>query len=246
MTHVSLTLTRGGQSVRQLDYVDPMTLLALLSKRPDGSTFTLDLGDDLTVKAVEDALLPTSSDLMIPQAAALYTRLDGIKMGVRLRNCLQYTGFKIIGQVAWYTEAQLLGMKNFGQKTLPELREVLAANGGFVWGMEKPIGQYVAKEAGITVDQLRKLRAGIDTLSLDAERMKFARVFAMSDLLDPNIERDALKVYKSRDHRELAADAVTTVVSAALRARVELIELGLMVDPEKLERLAPFLVRHFT
>ncbi len=55
----------------------------------------------------------------------LLTRLDTDQMSVRLANCLQNAGLETVGQVLTKTEAQYLASKNFGRKSLNELKELL-------------------------------------------------------------------------------------------------------------------------
>jgi hypothetical protein len=60
-----------------------------------------------------------------PSLAVLLTRLDTDQMSVRLANCLQNAGLETVGQVLTKTEAQYLASKNFGRKSLNELKELL-------------------------------------------------------------------------------------------------------------------------
>jgi DNA-directed RNA polymerase subunit alpha len=48
---------------------------------------------------------------------------------VRARKAIQLLGIHTIGDLAARTEAELMGVKNFGQTSLDELRQILASNG---------------------------------------------------------------------------------------------------------------------
>ena len=48
---------------------------------------------------------------------------------VRARKAVQLLGIQTVGDLAARTEAELMGVKNFGQTSLDELKQVLALNG---------------------------------------------------------------------------------------------------------------------
>jgi DNA-directed RNA polymerase subunit alpha len=51
------------------------------------------------------------------------------ELSVRSRNCLHKMGIRTLGDLARTTEAELLASKNFGETSLGEIREILAAKG---------------------------------------------------------------------------------------------------------------------
>jgi DNA-directed RNA polymerase subunit alpha len=51
------------------------------------------------------------------------------ELSVRSRNCLHKMGIRTIGDLARTSEAELLASKNFGETSLGEIREILAAKG---------------------------------------------------------------------------------------------------------------------
>jgi DNA-directed RNA polymerase subunit alpha len=55
--------------------------------------------------------------------------LAQFELSVRARKAIQLLGIHTIGDLAARTEAELMGVKNFGQTSLDELRQILAANG---------------------------------------------------------------------------------------------------------------------
>ena len=44
---------------------------------------------------------------------------------MRSANCLQNAGIKLIGELVQKTEAEMLKTKNFGRKSLKEIRDIL-------------------------------------------------------------------------------------------------------------------------
>ena len=48
---------------------------------------------------------------------------------MRARKALQLLGIHTLGDLAARTEAELMGVKNFGQTSLEELKQLLVANG---------------------------------------------------------------------------------------------------------------------
>jgi len=58
-------------------------------------------------------------------AEALYKRVDELDLSVRSQNCLQNAGIEYIYQLVEKTEAEMLKTKNFGRKSLNEIKDTL-------------------------------------------------------------------------------------------------------------------------
>ena len=56
----------------------------------------------------------------------LFKRVDELELSVRSQNCLQNAGIEFIYQLVERTEAEMLKTKNFGRKSLNEIKEILA------------------------------------------------------------------------------------------------------------------------
>ena len=59
----------------------------------------------------------------------LLRSVDELDLSVRAENCLQAANIKYIGDLVQKTEAEMLKTKNFGRKSLKEIKEVLAEMG---------------------------------------------------------------------------------------------------------------------
>lgn len=59
----------------------------------------------------------------------LYRRVDELELSVRSANCLQNANIKYIGELCQRTEAEMLKTKNFGRKSLNEIKEILVSMG---------------------------------------------------------------------------------------------------------------------
>jgi len=59
----------------------------------------------------------------------LFRRIDEIELSVRSANCLENADIKYIGELVQKTEAEMLRTKNFGRKSLNEIKEILAEMG---------------------------------------------------------------------------------------------------------------------
>ena len=59
----------------------------------------------------------------------LYRTVDELELSVRSANCLQNAGIKYIGELVQKTEAEMLKTKNFGRKSLNEIKEILIEMG---------------------------------------------------------------------------------------------------------------------
>jgi DNA-directed RNA polymerase subunit alpha len=59
----------------------------------------------------------------------LFRSVDELELSVRSANCLKHANIKLIGDLVQKTEAEILGTKNFGRKSLNEIKEMLAEMG---------------------------------------------------------------------------------------------------------------------
>ena len=59
----------------------------------------------------------------------LYRSVNELELSVRSANCLANANIKFIGDLVQRTEAEMLKTKNFGRKSLKEIREILAEMG---------------------------------------------------------------------------------------------------------------------
>jgi DNA-directed RNA polymerase subunit alpha len=57
----------------------------------------------------------------------LFKAVDELELSVRSANCLQNANIRFIGELVQRTEAEMLKTKNFGRKSLNEIKETLAA-----------------------------------------------------------------------------------------------------------------------
>ncbi|MBN1945034.1 MAG: DNA-directed RNA polymerase subunit alpha [Bradymonadales bacterium] len=59
----------------------------------------------------------------------LLRTVDELELSVRSANCLQNANIRFIGELVQKTEAEMLKTKNFGRKSLKEIKEILAGMG---------------------------------------------------------------------------------------------------------------------
>ena len=55
----------------------------------------------------------------------LFRPVDELELSVRSANCLQNADIKYIGELVQRTEGEMLKTKNFGRKSLNEIKEIL-------------------------------------------------------------------------------------------------------------------------
>ena len=60
-----------------------------------------------------------------PMGQILKTPVGDFELSARARNCLQSMGIQTLGDLCSYTEAELLGSKNFGETSLVEVKNML-------------------------------------------------------------------------------------------------------------------------
>ncbi|MDH3285682.1 MAG: DNA-directed RNA polymerase subunit alpha [Acidobacteriota bacterium] len=68
-----------------------------------------------------------ASDEPEPLNPNLFRSVDELELSVRSANCLQNANIRFIGELVQRTEADMLKTKNFGRKSLNEIKEVLAS-----------------------------------------------------------------------------------------------------------------------
>ncbi len=59
----------------------------------------------------------------------LLRHVDDLELSVRSANCLKNAGINLIGELVQKTEAEMLKTKNFGRKSLNEIKEILCESG---------------------------------------------------------------------------------------------------------------------
>ncbi|MFO0417598.1 MAG: DNA-directed RNA polymerase subunit alpha, partial [Pseudomonadota bacterium] len=83
------------------------------------------VGQDLIVEREE----PKSEEPSKRWNDNLFRRIDELELSVRSANCLENADIKYIGELVQKTEAEMLRTKNFGRKSLNEIKEILAEMG---------------------------------------------------------------------------------------------------------------------
>jgi len=73
--------------------------------------------------------------------------VEELELSVRSANCLQNANIKLIGQLVQKTEAEMLKTKNFGRKSLKEIKEILSGM-GLSLGMKLDSWQDPSKAGG--------------------------------------------------------------------------------------------------
>jgi DNA-directed RNA polymerase subunit alpha len=129
----TVTHARVGQ---QTDY-DKLTLEVWTdgSVSPqDGVAFAAKiLKDQLTIfinfEEQAEAPSPAVSEEEEKLNENLWRSVDELELSVRSANCLQNANIKLIGELVQKTEAEMLKTKNFGRKSLKEIKEILAEMG---------------------------------------------------------------------------------------------------------------------
>ncbi|MBI4403876.1 MAG: DNA-directed RNA polymerase subunit alpha [Deltaproteobacteria bacterium] len=105
----------------------------------------------------DETLEPEAPEPVIEQEKIndnLYRTVDELELSVRSANCLQNAGIKYIGELVQKTEAEMLKTKNFGRKSLNEIKEILTEMGlGFgmkieAFDPENYFAQKKKKDAG--------------------------------------------------------------------------------------------------
>lgn len=77
----------------------------------------------------EMASVPLSPDEAVNVNNNLYRNVDELELSVRSYNCLKNANIKTIGELVQKTEQEMLKTKNFGRKSLNEIKEMISRMG---------------------------------------------------------------------------------------------------------------------
>jgi DNA-directed RNA polymerase subunit alpha len=77
----------------------------------------------------EEPELSEAVELKDKQNDNLLKTVDELELSVRAANCLQAANIKYIGDLVQKTEAEMLKTKNFGRKSLKEIKDILNSMG---------------------------------------------------------------------------------------------------------------------
>jgi DNA-directed RNA polymerase subunit alpha len=135
----TVTNARVGQST---DY-DKLTLEVWTNgsvKPHDAVAFAAKiLKEQLTIfinfEETDESAYQQASQEEEPLNENLFRSVDELELSVRSANCLQNANITLIGELVQRTEQDMLKTKNFGRKSLKEIKEILA-NMGLSLGMK--------------------------------------------------------------------------------------------------------------
>lgn len=97
------------------------------------------VGDGLIVEEVEQIKDEPKKKF----SEHLFRRIDELELSVRSANCLENADIKYIGELVQKTEAEMLRTKNFGRKSLNEIKQILSDMG---LGLGMKIEEFPARE----------------------------------------------------------------------------------------------------
>jgi DNA-directed RNA polymerase subunit alpha len=83
----------------------------------------------INFEETEDTSYPTAGADEQPLNENLFRSVDELELSVRSANCLQNANITLIGELVQKTEQDMLKTKNFGRKSLKEIKEILATMG---------------------------------------------------------------------------------------------------------------------
>ena len=105
----SLDLERGGEIAANLDRL---------------YGFVIDRLAEASLRQCDEPVEEASSEE--PLNENLFRPVAELELSVRSANCLQNANIKLIGQLVQRSEAEMLKTKNFGRKSLNEIKEILS------------------------------------------------------------------------------------------------------------------------
>lgn len=114
----------------------------------------------ITFEEEEEPELEEISVEALPFNENLNKRVEELELSVRSANCLQNANIKHIGELVQKTEAEMLKTKNFGRKSLNEIKEILGEM-GLSLGMKidgwiQPTDEGPVKEADVSEAEMEE------------------------------------------------------------------------------------------
>ncbi len=79
----------------------------------------------INFEEVEEEILPEKTDEPDTLNKVLSRSVEDLELSVRSANCLKNAGINTIGELVRKTEAEMLKTKNFGRKSLSEIKDIL-------------------------------------------------------------------------------------------------------------------------
>ena len=104
--------------------IDPRTAIAE-SAHILRDQLGLFVGEYITEETAEE-VVETPKETFNPN---LFRRIDELELSVRSANCLENADIKFIGELVARSEGEMLRTKNFGRKSLNEIKEILGGMG---------------------------------------------------------------------------------------------------------------------
>jgi DNA-directed RNA polymerase subunit alpha len=89
----------------------------------------------INFEEIEEEILPEKKDEQENVNKVLLRSVEDLELSVRSANCLKNAGINTIGELVKKTEAEMLKTKNFGRKSLSEIKDILNEY-GFTFGMD--------------------------------------------------------------------------------------------------------------
>ena len=101
---------------------DAMAYAAKILKEQLSSFINFDETDEVVEQEVSQDETPVPNE-------HLFKTVDALELSVRAANCLENANIKYIGELVTRTEAEMLKTKNFGRKSLNEIKDILMEMG---------------------------------------------------------------------------------------------------------------------
>jgi DNA-directed RNA polymerase subunit alpha len=89
----------------------------------------------INFEEVEEEIIPEKEDEQEGVNKVLSRSVEDLELSVRSANCLKNAGINTIGELVKKTEAEMLKTKNFGRKSLSEIKDILGEY-GLSFGMD--------------------------------------------------------------------------------------------------------------
>jgi DNA-directed RNA polymerase subunit alpha len=99
----------------------------------------------INFEEIEEEVQPIKEDEKGDINKVLLRSVEDLELSVRSANCLKNAGINTIGELVQKTEAEMLKTKNFGRKSLSEIKDILGEY-NLTFGMNLDLNQWEEKD----------------------------------------------------------------------------------------------------
>jgi hypothetical protein len=160
-------------------------------------------GVAVTIRSGGVRYVGTAGDGKVSEAVNLEMPVEELDFGVRTANCLKNANIRTLGQLAGKSETEILETRNFGRKSLDEMRDVLASF-GLCFSKECSDGADPLRMMAALQRRINRLKRRHNKLNEDLRKVTAGIQKLVREMGDTAAKYDATFQMPNRDENEEA------------------------------------------